>query len=274
MGTRRRTGAVAIVALALLLSAGCAPQDPGPMPAQSSLPPAGGTPDYQLGGAYEPDAVVDIVARDRRADPDPTRYSICYVNGFQTQPGEEQLWPGETLLHDAAGPVTDPDWPDEVILDTSSAASRERILAIVTPWISGCADDGFDAVEFDNLDTYTRSAGALTREDNLALASAYVDVAHRSGLAAAQKNSAEDAALLEAEAGFDFAIAEECAAYSECGRYTEVYGEHVIDIEYGDALPRPFSEMCSDPETPASVVLRDRRLVRPTDSSYLFAACP
>ena len=274
MGGRNARRGIAPLAAALLLFAGCAPQYSAATEEQPTLPPTASTPDYQLGGAYEPAATVGVVARDRRADPDPARYSICYVNGFQTQPGEERLWPAETLLHDEAGPVTDPDWPDEVILDTSSAASRQSILEIVAPWITGCADDGFDAVEFDNLDTYTRSSGAIAREDNLALASAYVDVAHRAGLAAAQKNSAEDAALLRSDAGFDFAITEECAAYSECARYTEVYGAHVIDIEYDDALPRPFSEMCSDPAIPESVVLRDRQLVRPSDPAYVFSTCP
>jgi hypothetical protein len=31
--------------------------------------------------------------------------------------------------------------------------------------------------------------------------------------------------------------------------------------------------MCADPETPASVVLRDRDLVAPSTSGYHFALC-
>lgn len=238
-----------------------------------SLPPVGGTPDYQLGGAYSPDASVDIVARDREAEPDPSRYSICYVNGFQTQPGEADNWPADTLLHDAGGVVIDPDWPDEVLLDTSSRESRERILTTVAPWIVACAEAGFEAVEFDNLDTYTRSDGALSRDDNLALATAYVDTAHDAGLAAAQKNAAEDAAVLHDRAGFDFAVTEECAAFRECDSYTGVYGDHVIDIEYSDALPRSFGVVCGDPETPSSVVLRDRNLTLPAETEYVFETC-
>ncbi|SDQ12943.1 endo alpha-1,4 polygalactosaminidase [Leucobacter chromiiresistens] len=274
-GARRVLSGGALLAGALVLCAGCAA--PAPQTAADAgrieLPPASGTPDYQLGGAYAPAEAVDIVARDRTADPDPDRYSICYVNGFQTQPGERALWPDATLLQRGGAPVIDPEWPDEIILDTSTTEARGRILEIVGPWIRGCSASGFDAVEFDNLDTYTRSEGALAREDNIALATAYVEIAHEAGLAAAQKNSAEDAELLRSTAGFDFAIAEECAAYAECGAYTDVYGEHVIDVEYDDALPRTFAEMCADGATPASVVLRDRQLALPGDPAHRFETC-
>ncbi|WP_414685574.1 endo alpha-1,4 polygalactosaminidase [Microbacterium sp. LMI1x-1-1.1] len=43
--------------------------------------------------------------------------------------------------------------------------------------------------------------------------------------------------FLHARAGFDFAVVEECAAYEECSAYTEVYGDHVLAIEYTDNLP-------------------------------------
>lgn len=238
-----------------------------------ALPPAGATPDYQLGGAYEPADGVGIVGRDRSDPPADGMYSICYVNGFQTQPGELEDWDAELLLQRDGAPVFDPDWPDEALLDTSSADRRDRIAARVGAWIEGCADAGFDAVEFDNLDSYTRSDAALTLEDNLALASALVDSAHDAGLAAGQKNAAEDAPALRDRAGFDFAVVEECGAYEECGSFTEVYGDAVIDIEYTDELPRTFAEMCADEASPASMVLRDRDLLTPDDSRHVFETC-
>lgn len=238
------------------------------------LPPAGATPDYQLGGAYDPVDEIGIVVRDREETPADGIYSICYVNGFQTQPGELDIWPDDLLLHDEAGkPLIDPGWPDEALLDTSTADQRDAIVAILTPWIRGCADAGFAGVEFDNLDSFTRSAGALTAADNASLAVELVSVAHEAGLAAGQKNSAELAASLQAEAGFDFAVAEECVAYDECARYTEAYGDHVIAIEYPDSLTTPFADACADPDTPASIVLRDRDLVTPADEGYLFELC-
>ncbi|WP_425837213.1 endo alpha-1,4 polygalactosaminidase [Microbacterium sp. PA5] len=246
-----------------------------PAPSSSAVliasPPVAGAPDYQLGGAYEPATEVQIVARDRTDPPVGRLYSICYVNAFQTQPGEAADWPADLLLRDAAGEfVVDPDWPDEVIVDTRDA---EAVAAVVSPWIEGCARDGFDAVEFDNLDTYTRTDGALSREDNLAVAGLLVRAAHRAGLAAGQKNAAEDAALLRSEAAFDFAVTEECAAYDECSAYTDVYGDAVIGIEYTDNLPAPFAEVCASPERPASLVLRDRDLTVPGDPAYVFELC-
>jgi len=265
--------------MGILALAGCAA--PTALPAEGTgssagvvLPPAGALPDYQLGGAYDPAEGVGIVGRDRSAEPVAGLYSVCYVNGFQTQPGELAEWPDDLLLHDGDDVVFDPDWPDEALLDTGSAAQRSRIAEIVVPWIEGCADSGFQAVEFDNLDSFSRSHGLLTLDDNLALAELLVDAAHGVGLAAGQKNAAEHAEALKERAGFDFAVTEECAAYAECGAYTAVYGPHVIDIEYTDQLPRPFAELCADPDTPASTVLRDRDLVTPDDEGYVFAGCP
>lgn len=268
----------AVAASILLGLAGCAPADETPAASDPigpwSLPPAGTAVDYQLGGAYEPAAEVGVVGRDRSAEPAPGVYSICYVNGFQTQPGELGSWPDDLLLQKDGETVFDPDWPDEALLDTSTAEHRNGIAAQVVPWIDGCANAGFDAVEFDNLDTYTRSDGALSLEDNLALATLLVSAAHDAGLAAGQKNAAEDAAVLKEQAGFDFAVTEECAAYAECGVYTAVYGDAVVDIEYADELPRSFAEMCADESSPASMVLRDRDLLTPADADHVFETCP
>ncbi|WP_414683587.1 endo alpha-1,4 polygalactosaminidase [Microbacterium sp. CFBP9023] len=242
-------------------------------PAQFALPPAGATPDYQLGGGYDPADGVGIVGRDRSDVPADGLYSVCYVNGFQTQPGELDTWPDDLVLQSDGEPVFDPDWPDEALLDTSTDERRERIAEIAGPWIEGCAESGFDAVEFDNLDSYTRSDDALTLDDNLALAALLVDVAHDSGLAAGQKNAAEDAPVLREHAGFDFAVVEECSVFDECGAFTDVYGDAVIDIEYSDELPRSFDEMCADDDAPSSMVLRDRDLVTPSDDGYVFETC-
>ncbi|MCF2585992.1 endo alpha-1,4 polygalactosaminidase [Brevibacterium sp. UCMA 11752] len=224
------------------------------------VPPVGGLPDYQLGGAYEPVERVSIVARDRSVEPAPGRYSICYVNGFQTQPDELETWDSDLLLSRDGKALVDPEWPDEVLIDTSTSDKRERVFDTVSPWIRGCAEAGFDAVEFDNFDSFTRSQKALVMEDNAALASSYVELSHRFGLAVGQKNAAEFSRTLHEEVGFDFAVAEECSAFRECDEYTRVYGQAVIDIEYTDNLPRNWDDICEDSETPASVVLRDRDL--------------
>ncbi|MBD3756809.1 MAG: endo alpha-1,4 polygalactosaminidase [Microbacterium sp.] len=275
MASARATPVLAMAASAAFALSASAPSSTpssgeaatGDMP----LPPAGGEFDYQLGGAYDPPAGVEVVARDRTASPADGVYSICYVNGFQTQPGELALWPDDLLLRgDDGAPLYDPDWPDEAIVDTRRA---DDVARIVVPWIRGCADAGFDAVEFDNLDTYTRTGGSLNLDDNLALARLLVQAAHAEGLATGQKNAAEDAALLRDEAGFDFAVVEECTVFDECNAYTAVYGAHVLAIEYPDTLDTPFTEACTDADRPASLILRDRHLVTPDDPAYVYESC-
>ena len=280
----------ALVALTLTAcqggpSAGAEEQDAGQDAASVAvadvkLPPVSGHFDYQLGAAYELAGGLDVVVRDATATPAAGAYNICYVNGFQTQPGEADLWLGaneDLLLHDAAGNlVIDPDWPDEYVLDPSTPAKRDRILDVLGPVVTGCANAGFDAVEIDNLDTWTRftdpSTGLIEQDDALALASAYIDLAHASGLAIGQKNAAEVTSTARG-LGFDFAVTEECAAYSECAAYTGVYGEHVLQIEYTDNLPVSFDVVCDSADRAPLTILRDRNLVAPSDPAYAYEQC-
>src|SRR5690606_24638737 len=44
--------------------------------------------DYQLGGAYDVADDVTVVVRDREAPPAGVVLDVCYVNAFQTQPGD------------------------------------------------------------------------------------------------------------------------------------------------------------------------------------------
>lgn len=238
------------------------------------LPPRGGVPDYQLGGAYPPVRGVSIVVRDRRSSAAEGVYTVCYINAFQTQPGERRLWPAGVLLRHNGELVRDPGWPDEFLLDTSTPAKRKRIARIIDRWIRGCAKKGFRAVEFDNLDSYSRSERKLKLRHNVALARHLVRTAHRHGLAAGQKNLAEKSRRLRREARFDFAIAESCARWNECRRYTGVYGRRVIDIEYADETSRArFDRYCAGASSPRSMVLRDHGLVRPGQAGYVFRSC-
>jgi len=254
---------------------GAAPTDAGPGTDGGTvvpeLPPANGMLDYELGAAYPPPAGVVVVSRDRNAAPAPGIYNICYVNGFQTQPDERAFWMTEhpdLLLRDGGGAlVIDPDW-DEIILDVTTPAKRTALAAIVGGWIEGCAADGFDAVEIDNLDTYSRSGGLVSANDAVAFMRLLSDRAHARGLAIAQKNST-DVLGRRAEMATDFAVAEECNRYSECDAYTAVYGAQVYVIEYRrtdfDAGCRDFPEL--------SIVLRDLQLRGPGSASYVYDGC-
>jgi hypothetical protein len=235
------------------------------------LPPVNGKVDYQLGGAYTPPSGVTIVSRDRTAPPAAGIYNICYVNGFQIQPGEESMWTSqhpELVLRDSGGdPVVDEDW-GETLIDISTPEKRSGVAGVVGAWIRGCRDDGFDAVEIDNLDSFSRSSGLLSEDDAVATIALFADAAHTAGLPIAQKNSSE-LVPRKAEMKTDFAVAEECNRYSECDAYTDGYGDHVLVIEYRQ---NDFDTGCSVYPN-LSIVLRDVDLTTPSDSGYVYDGC-
>ncbi len=235
------------------------------------LPTANAQFDYQIGGGYTPPAGVEVVSRDREDSPAAGLYNICYVNGFQIQPHEESWWESnhpDLILRDANGdPVIDSGW-DEMLVDVTTPAKREAAASIIGEWIAQCAADGFDAVEIDNLDSYSRSDGLIAQSDNIAFMGMLADIAHANGLAAAQKNSTE---FLDSVATMhtDFAIAEECNAWNECADYTSVYGNLVFVIEYSAA---DFNAGCTDfPEL--SIVLRNVAVSTPSSGNYVYDAC-
>lgn len=252
------------------------PEDAAGSESEASLPTLGMPEpnagfDYQLGGAYAPSPGVRIVSRDRNEATAPGLYNICYVNGYQAQENEASFWLDQhpdLVLRDGSGkPVIDPDW-NEMLLDITTAAKRQELAMIVGGFIEGCASAGFDAVEIDNLDTYTRSGGRISEDDAVAFMQMLAQIAHAHGLAIAQKNSAELVGR-KGEMGTDFVVAEECNRYSECGDYTAAYGDAVLVIEY---RRQDFDKGCKDfPQL--SIVLRDRDLVPAGAAGYVYAGC-
>ena len=233
------------------------------------LPPDNGGLDYQLGGAYPPPAGVTIVSRDRTDDPAPGLYNVCYVNGYQVQPGEENQWDADLILRDSQGdPIIDADW-NEMLLDISEPETRVRIATVIGDYIKGCANAGFDAVEIDNLDSYSRSNGLLTEDNAVAYMMLLSVLAHDQGLAIAQKNSTELLARHD-EMGTDFAVAEECARYNECQDYIDVYGTKVLMIEYRS---QDFDSACNDYGAMYPIVLRDLDLVPKGGAGYVYEGC-
>ncbi|MFC6593478.1 endo alpha-1,4 polygalactosaminidase [Kitasatospora paranensis] len=239
---------------------------------QVTLPAPGAGFDYQIGGPYTPPPGVAAVSRDRTAPAAAGMYNICYVNAFQAQPDATDWWQQnhpDLLLRDSGGdPVVDQDW-HEALLDVSTADKRTRLAAIVGGWIDDCAAKGYQAVEPDNLDSYDRSGGRLSKSSNAAFAELLADRAHGAGLAIGQKNTT---AMLDQRTavGFDFAVAEECGRYGECGAFASAYGNRVFVIEYRAA---DFDKACDEWRGRLSVVLRDRD-VRPAGTSgYVYRRC-
>ncbi|MEV5456230.1 endo alpha-1,4 polygalactosaminidase [Streptomyces sp. NA03103] len=268
--TRRKPVLAGLGATAVLVTA--AALVPGSARAEAAAytpPPAHAGFDYQIGGAYTPPAGVDVVSRDHTASPAPGLYNICYVNAFQAQPGAEGDWDDDLLLRDANGDVVyDADW-GEAFLDIRTADKRERIAAKVGTWIDGCADKGFQAVEPDNYDSYTRAGDLLDAADAQGLIRLLAERAHSDGLAIGQKNTVELAPNRERN-GLDFAVAEECGEWDECGDYTAAFGDRVIVIEY---TAKGLSKACAGFGDELSIVRRDLDVSPEGSSGYVRETC-
>ena len=247
-----------------------------PAIAASAVPPPVNAPvSYQLGGAYSPEFGTGIVIRDSTARPAAGNYNICYLNGFQTQPDQTRWWKRhhrDLLLRKSGRYVVDDQW-NEVLLDTSTAKKRRAIARIIGRSVDACASKGFAAAEFDNLDSYQRSRGRLTKRNSLAMAKLLVNRAHSRGLAAGQKNASELGSSARRTAGYDFAIAEECERYRECDAYTSVYGNRVIEVEYTDYSTAIYQRACTARGADMSIVLRDRLLVPAGAPGYRYEQC-
>jgi hypothetical protein len=247
-------------------------------------PPVNAGFDYQIGGDYSLPPGVGVVSRDWYSGQAPRgTYAICYVNAFQTQDDESGVkrrdersaWPRKLVLRKLGD---DPNWGGEYLVDISTAARRKRAAHWIEPMIRTCARKGFDAVEYDNLDSWTRFDGTpragdvpFGKSDAIAYARLLARRAHKLGLAVGQKNTVE---LTRRQAigriRFDFAIAEECGRWDECDRYRGVYGDHVVAIEY---RRQDFDKTCREVGAQISVVLRDVDVTRPGSSSYVYDSC-
>jgi hypothetical protein len=234
-----------------------------------NLPPAHAKFDYQIGSAYTPPSGVRVVSRDHGDQPAAGLYNICYVNAFQAQPDTESEW-GDLLLRDANGAIVyDEDW-GEAMLDIRTADKRQRIANKVDGWIDDCARKGFQAVEPDNYDSYTRAPSRLLTASQ---AQAFIKLlsahAHSVGMAIAQKNTVELAGNRVAN-GLDFAVAEECADWDECGDYVDAFGNNVIVIEYSASGLRAA---CSGWGSTLSIVRRDVDVSAPGSGGYVYQTC-
>ncbi|MFJ5293273.1 endo alpha-1,4 polygalactosaminidase [Streptomyces sp. NPDC088348] len=263
---RRATAVAAVTAAAavpLLAPSGAAAAS------SPALPPVHAGFDYQIGGAYTPPSGVKVVSRDHEAAPAAGLYNICYVNAFQAQPGAEKDWDSDLLLRNANGDVVyDKNW-GEALLDLRTADKRSRVAKKVDGWIDGCADKGFQAVEPDNYDSYTRSSKLLSAANAEAYITLLSQHAHDRGLAIAQKNTSQLSGA-RAKTGLDFAIAEECGTWDECGDYTDAFGSNVIVIEYTD---KGLSKACTGWGDQLSVVERDLDVSPSGSKGYVRKTC-
>ncbi len=241
-----------------------------PLPIRSAF-------DYQLADDYPPGPYTSIVVRDwfsGKALPSPG-YSICSINAFQTQaedpdanrPDERSNWPTTVVSN-----IEDPGWPGEFLIDLSSEKMRHAAFAHVKNMIDRCAQKGFAAIEFDNLDSYTRRPSLpFGQREALQFATMLTKHAHKWGLAVAQKNTPDLTKQQSLkQVGFDFAIVERCAEYAECDRYTQTYGDAVLAVEYNVA---GFAKACRISNRTFAVLLRDRELLASDQPGHRLKRC-
>lgn len=242
--------------------------------------------DVQIRDAYEPDPRVMTVLRDRNENPlvGTGRYSICYINGLQTQDDELDEWKRfeseslETLiLRDLDNPdewIKDAGPYDEFILDISTQAKRAALIDIMREWINGCHEAGFQAVDFDNLDTYDRFPDRFTEDDAVAYIQELNAIVHSFGMAVSQKN-ASGLAYRQSETKADFVIVEQCSEDGICTTYTDHFGSSVFMIEF---LDDAFDRACTRYGEQYSIILRDSDFHAPYDSGekdpvYIYDDC-
>ncbi|WP_086786422.1 endo alpha-1,4 polygalactosaminidase [Streptomyces caniscabiei] len=247
------------------------PSTPAPASgsAEVALPPKHVRWDYQIGGAYALSAGVRVVSRSHEDPAAPGAYNICNFNALQTQEDAEDDWDADLLLRDADGKVVrDEEW-NEAVLDIRTAAKRQRIASRVNAWIDECAAKGYQAVEPDNYDTFTRFPDRLTADQAKAFMKLLSAHAHAKGLAMAQKNTLE-LAPDRASVGMDFAVVEECGEWDECGDFAKAFDDNVFVVEY---TAKGLANACEGWGGELSIVRRDQDVVPEGTDGYRSEMC-
>ncbi|KAJ6500958.1 hypothetical protein C8R45DRAFT_925446 [Mycena sanguinolenta] len=153
-----------------------------------------------IGGAYTPAADIAVVTRDNSTSPVPKKCNICYIPG-----------------------------PCKYFLNTRTDTNHQALDTIINGWIDTCHLKGFNAIEPDNLDTFSRSNKLLAADNNLTLAKLFTDHAHLLGLAVTQKNTGGELdAKGKSTAGFDFAVVQEFGELELLNKITRLALKHKL----------------------------------------------
>ncbi|HKC82414.1 MAG TPA: endo alpha-1,4 polygalactosaminidase, partial [bacterium] len=110
---------------------------------------------------------------------------------------------------------------------------RTFLLGVIGARVDRCRADGFDAVEFDNVDGYSNSTGlSFSEAAQLLFDTALANLAHSKGLTVGLKNDLGQ--IGELLPYFDFAINEQCQQFSECSTLDPFVsaGKPVFQVEY------------------------------------------
>ena len=156
---------------------------------------------------------------------DAGRAVVCYLSA-----GSWEEWRPDAKAFPASVRGASNGWPGERWLDIR----RLRVLGpIMQARLDICADKGFDAVEFDNVDGYQNRTGfPLTAADQLRYNVYLANQAHRRNMSAVLKNDLGQ--IRDLLPYFDVALNEQCFQYDECARLRPFVaaGKAVFTVEY------------------------------------------
>jgi hypothetical protein len=178
---------------------------------------------YDIDGFEVPKATVTELHTDGR-------HVVCYISAgsWENFRPDADEFPASVLGRSNG-------WPGERWLDV-------RKLGVLGPIMEArldmCADKGFDAVEFDNVEGYQNRTGfPLHGADQLKFNVFLANQAHLRGMSAVLKNDLGQIHTLLPY--YDFALNEQCHQYDECGRLDPFVdaGKAVFGVEYKLAKP-------------------------------------
>lgn len=186
--------------------------------------------------------------------------TICYVSiGTLENTSEDfKVFPDDVLGK------TYEDWPDERFLDIRRL---DVLLPIMKSRFEACKNEGFDAIEPDNMDVHDNDSGfPITADDVVAYVARLATIAHSLELGIGQKNVPDLTADLINH--MDFLIAESCFQDKWCddvNAYVRA-GKPIFDAEYTDR-PIDFQDACEvAARQNIAMILKDRDLTSPVQT--------
>ncbi|UES57857.1 endo alpha-1,4 polygalactosaminidase [Roseibium aggregatum] len=186
--------------------------------------------------------------------------TICYVSIGTLENTSEDF---NAFPDDVLGKTYE-DWPDERFLDIRRL---DVLLPIMKSRFEACRNEGFDAIEPDNMDVHDNDSGfPITADDVVAYVARLAAIAHSLELGIGQKNVPDLTADLINH--MDFLIAESCFQDKWCddvNAYVRA-GKPIFDAEYTDR-PIDFQEACEfAAQQNIAMILKNRDLTSPVQT--------
>lgn len=187
---------------------------------------------------------------------------VCYISvgSYEDWRPDADQFPDAVLGKDYEG------WPGEKWLDIRQI---DLLAPIMRARLDLCKSKGFDAVEPDNMDSYTNDTGfPLTAADQLAYNRWLAAEAHARGLSIGMKNDPEQVNDLVDD--FDWALTEGCFDQGWCEDMLPFIqaGKPVFATEYTD------TEITLDDFCPQAANLQFNAILKDRDLTAPLAACP